>query len=224
MFETISSIAAKLASMKIETILSIVAIAISIITEIKNRKFRQKVFDYDVQKETTRQLEKRTDDIYTRLNSRSSLIPFFITSLKGSKAVYIENRKSIEITLFITLENIGLNSAVDIEFEPYGDKKNKIIKSENDYLNIYFFTEKLSSNHCISNDKIHFILTRKVSSEKLNTANDFISFKIRFKDLLGNTYCQEHRCGYGFLEDGFVYSKNNYSSVPDLIEENIKTE
>lgn len=217
--------------MKIEIILSIIAIVVSVITsafnivfETKNRKFRQKVFDYDVQKETTRQLEKRTDDIYTRLNSRSSLIPFFITSLNGSKAVYIENRKSIEITLFITLENIGLNSAVDIKFEPYGDKKNKIIKSKNDYLNNYFFTEKLSSNHCISNDKIYFILTRKVSSEKLNTANDFISFKIRFKDLLGNTYCQEHQCGYGLLKDKIAFSKSNYSSVPDLIEENIKIE
>ena len=217
--------------MKTETFLSIAAIVVSaislivnIIFEKINRKFRQKVFDYDVQKETTRQLEKRTDDIYTRLNSRSSLIPYFIISLEDSKIAYKINGESTEIKLFITLENIGLNSAVDIEMQPYGDGMEDFIKSDNRFMNTYYISEYLSSNHCISNDKICFVLTKKDLANNFNTVKDFISFKTSFKDLLGNTYCQEHRCGYGFIDNEFIFSMNNYSSVPDLIEENIKIE
>lgn len=217
--------------MKTELILSISAIVVSItslvtnvIFEIKNRKSRKIIFDFDVQKETTRQLEKRTDDIYTRLNSRSSLIPYFIISLEDSKIAYKKNGESTEIKLFITLENIGLNSAVDIEMQPYGDGMEDFIKSDNRFINTYYISEYLSCNHCISKDKINFVLIKKDLANNFNIVNDFISFKTSFKDLLGNTYCQEHRCGYGFVDDEFIFSMKNYSSVPDLIEENIKIE
>lgn len=207
-----------------EIILSIIAIAVSIIALWKNEKHQEIATEFEVEKEKTRQLEKKTDFMLMETSTRSSLIPFFIISLEDSKIIYGKNGESTEIKLFITLENIGINSAVDIKLEPYGDGIEDFIKSDNRSINTYYISEYLSCNHCISKEKINFVLVKINSDKYLNNESDFFSFKISYKDLIGNVYCQEHRCGYGFVDDEFIFSMKNYSSVPMLIEENIKTE
>lgn len=224
MLNIISSIAKKLSSMKIETILSIIAIAISIFTETKNRKFRQKTFDYDVQKETTRQLEKRTDDIYTRLNSRSSLIPFFIISLKGSKGSLRKNRYDNSLNVELCLRNIGKESAVNVDIVPYSEECQENIKIENfdEYKTETF--AMLTNNSAMINEHIFLYMSRDLTNIDINEISDTFFFRITFRDLIGNLYSQNFRAGYSVFDKQIKFVPDNYSSVPMLIKENIKIE
>lgn len=214
--------------MKIEIILSIIAIVVSVITsafnivfETKNRKFRQKTFDYDVQKETTRQLEKRTDDIYTRLNSRSSLIPCFNPSLNQSK-IFVDGFGSGErIRLRIFLINIGKESAVDIKLVPYNSEEKDYIKSRLFNENSYIMCEYLSDNYAFQRGEVNFELILNQQLVNQEETDGCISFKITFKDLLGNTYLQEFSLSYKYHNYSFVFYEINSSIVPRVIEENV---
>lgn len=217
--------------MKIETILSIIAIVVSVITsafniifETKNRKFRQKVFDYDVQKETTRQLEKRTDDIYTRLNSRSSLIPYFNISLGLSKGIYIKDESKNSIIIDLCLVNVGKESAVNVKLGTYEKGSEDLIKFvTNDKYSTFKFYD-LDGDYALSKDKIYLFINKDVSEIDLDNVSDTVYFKIKYKDLLGNTYSQDFMFGYFFSLGDIVFKFDNYTSVPMLIEENIKIE
>lgn len=217
--------------MKIETILSIIAIVVSVITsafnivfETKNRKFRQKVFDYDVQKETTRQLEKRTDDIYTRLNSRSSLIPYFNISLSKSEGRYKIDKFEEAIKIDLCLVNVGKESAVNVKLEAYEKDSEDLIKFETCDKYSTFNYYNLNNDYALSKDKIYLFITKDVSEIDLENVSDTVYFKIKYKDLLGNTYTQEFMFGYFFFCGDINFKFDNYTSVPMLIEENIKTE
>ena len=226
MLNTILSIAKKLSSMKIETILSIIAIAISILTETKNRKFRQKTFDYDVQKETTRQLEKRTDDIFERLKSRSTLIPYLYISVEDSKVMHFREDDEERIIIVINLKNLGKESAIDIELDPHTKNlddyfKGVRIDERNNKVN-YYVNEYFNNGFAISKNNVFFSFSKTIPKEKLTSYYDRVSFNIIFKDLMGNLYRQKFEIEFGYIDYNLFLSSKYYCGAPELIEDKFK--
>ena len=88
----------------------------------------------------------------------------------------------------------------------------------NEQHNSYFLCDYLSKYYAISGDLVEFSLMKEIPLENGGKINNFIRFKVRFKDLLGNLYEQEFEFGYdNYLVKG--YNLKNSSSVPLLIEE-----
>lgn len=88
----------------------------------------------------------------------------------------------------------------------------------NEQHNSYFLYEYLSKYYALYGDLVEFSLTKDIPLENEGKINDFIRFKVRFKDLLGNLYEQKFEFGYdNYLVKG--YNLKNYSSIPSLIEE-----
>lgn len=92
-------------------------------------------------------------------------------------------------------------------FETSNEKENGY--SIYDYLSRYFALPK----ECVT-----FSIVKKIPEDNDGKIVNFIKFKIRFKDLLGNLYEQEFKFGYdNYVVNGF--NLKNFSSVPCLIEE-----
>ena len=76
-------------------LVSIISLVVSTITNRKNRKqdfiYRDKAQEFEIQKEKIRQQERKTDEVFMRLNSRSNLIPYFHLVLDNSKIEKVGN-------------------------------------------------------------------------------------------------------------------------------------
>ena len=101
---------------------------------------------------------------------------------------------------------------------PMGDGLENYFVTVNEKHNSYFLSGYLSKYYAISGDLVEFSLIKEIPLENGGKISDFIRFKVRFKDLLGNLYEQEFEFGYdNYLVKG--YNLKNSSSVPLLIEE-----
>jgi hypothetical protein cdifA_02438 len=204
----------------LELIISIIAIIVSVKVNNKNKvqeqNFNNSMLNLEEQKNALHQQERRTDELFMKLNSRSNLIPFFHIVLDDSKIEKIEGEKKIKLTIGII--NIGKEAANNIMIYPMGDGLENYFVTVNEKHNSYFLSGYLSKYYAISGDLVEFSLIKEIPLENGGKISDFIRFKVRFKDLLGNLYEQEFEFGYdNYLVKG--YNLKNSSSVPLLIEE-----
>lgn len=202
-------------------IVSILSLAISYYVYRETKANNQNVLSFDKQKELVRRQEKRLDEVISRLNSRSNFIPFFNLDLDNKNIKIEKRRQGTFLVLTIKLRNIGKESASNIMLYAYpkeGDFnyyfKDNAVVSDNynveDYLNKYYACPK----QCIT-----FTLSRKL--EGFETFGN-ISFRIKFKDLIGNTYMQNFNFKFGSVENSRCeFSRDNYSSQAELIESNL---
>lgn len=202
-------------------LISILSIIVSIRINKKNNQqnseYRNRTAELAVQKEQIRQQERKTDEIFMRLNSRSNLIPYFHLVLDNSKIEKISNNHSESIKLEIGLINIGIESASNIMIYPMGKGLANYFVTENEETNRYFIYDYLSQYFAFSRECIAFSITRDLPKDNEGRVLDSIRFKIRFRDLLGNLFEQEFRFGYdNYIVNGF--SLNSFSSPPSLIE------
>lgn len=187
--------------------------------ETKNNN--QKTLSFDKQKELVRRQEKRLDDVISRLNSRSNFIPFFSLELDNKNIIFEQRENEKHLVITIKLRNIGKESASNIMLYAYpkvGElnyyfKDNAVVSDKyniEDYLNKYYAFPK----QCI-----RFTLSRKL--EGFETFGN-ISFRIKFNDLIGNTYMQTFNFKFGSVDKSLCeFSRNNYSSQAELIESNL---
>lgn len=201
-------------------VISIIAIIVSVKVNNKNKvqeqNFNNSMLNLEEQKNALHQQERRTDELFMKLNSRSNLIPFFHIVLDDSKIEKIEGEKKIKLTIGII--NIGKEAANNIMIYPMGDGLENYFVTVNEKHNSYFLSGYLSKYYAISGDLVEFSLIKEIPLENGGKISDFIRFKVRFKDLLGNLYEQEFEFGYdNYLVKG--YNLKNSSSVPLLIEE-----
>lgn len=201
-------------------VISIIAIIVSVKMNNKNKiqeqNYNNSTLNLEEQKNALHSQERRTDELFMKLNSRSNLIPFFHIVLDDSKIEKIEGEKKIKLTIGII--NIGKEAANNIEIYPMGNGLENYFVTVNEQHNSYFLCDYLSKYYAISGDLVEFSLMKEIPLENGGKINNFIRFKVRFKDLLGNLYEQEFEFGYdNYLVKG--YNLKNSSSVPLLIEE-----
>ena len=202
-------------------IVSILSLAISYYVYKETKANNQNVLSFDKQKELVRRQEKRLDEVISRLNSRSNFIPFFNLDLDNKNIKIEKRRQGTFLILTIKLRNIGKESASNIMLYAYPKvgvlnyyfKDNSVISDKyniEDYLNKYYAFPK----QCIT-----FTLSRKL--EDFETFGN-ISFRIKFKDLIGNTYMQNFNFKFGAVDNSRCeFSRDNYSSQAELIESNL---
>lgn len=201
-------------------VISIIAIIVIVKMNNKNKiqeqNYNNSMLNLEEQKNALHSQERRTDELFMKLNSRSNLIPFFHIVLDDSKIEKIEGEKKIKLTIGII--NIGKEAANNIEIYPMGNGLENNFVTVNEQHNNYFLCDYLSKYYAMSGDLVEFSLMKEIPLENGGKINNFIRFKVRFKDLLGNLYEQEFEFGYdNYLVKG--YNLKNSSSIPLLIEE-----
>lgn len=91
-------------------IIAALSLIMSIITNKKNSKqnceYREKMQEVEFEKEKIHQRERKIDEMFMQLNSRSNLIPYFHLILDDSKIEKIIHNGSRQIKLVIGLINI----------------------------------------------------------------------------------------------------------------------
>ena len=147
-------------------------------------------------------------------NIRASIIPYFNIVLEDNK---IKNEKN-SLILEIGFINIGKESATNIQLSPkFPDEGLQgYIYSEGYPKKVYYINEYLSQYYATTREKVTFKV--KVDLKNGEKINDFLRFKIKYSDLIGNEYEQEFRCGFYMLDCiGIGYNLNNTSYKPILL-------
>lgn len=207
-------------------IISIGALVVSFITYKNEKQYYKKSYSFDKQKEVIRIQEKKIDDVIARLNSRSSLIPFFNLALNDEDIKMINDGTEDELILSINIINIGKETAANIMLCPFNDNDDikSYFKNNGRIDENYFVYEYLDNYYALSKQSVRFSISTK-PGESDSRGN--ISFKIRFTDLIGNVYEQEFYFIYGPLTDpeansNYCFCRESYSNMPLLVESNIK--
>ena len=203
-------------------IIAALSLTMSIITNKKNSKqnceYREKMQEFEIEKEKIRQRERKIDEMFMQLNSRSNLIPYFHLILDDSKVEKIPLNGSGQIKLVIGLINIRKESATNIMLFPMGEGLENYLETLYEKENSYFIHDYLSQNFALSKDSVTFSIVKEIPKDNDGKIANFIKFKIRFRDLIGNLYEQEFEFGYdNYVVNGFNLKSS--SSVPCLIEE-----
>ena len=203
-------------------IIAALSLIMSIITNKKNSKqnceYREKMQEVEFEKEKIHQRERKIDEMFMQLNSRSNLIPYFHLILDDSKNEKITLNGSEQIKLVIGLINIGKESATNIMIFPMGEGLENYLETLYEKENSYFIHDYLSQNFALSKGSVTFSIVKEIPKDNDGKIANFIKFKIRFRDLIGNLYEQEFEFGYdNYVVNGFNLKSS--SSVPYLIEE-----
>ena len=203
-------------------IIAALSLIMSIITNKKNSKqnceYREKMQEVEFEKEKIHQRERKIDEMFMQLNSRSNLIPYFHLILDDSKIEKIIHNGSRQIKLVIGLINIGKESATNIMLFPMGEGLENYLETLYEKENSYFIHDYLSQNFALFKENVTFSIVKEIPKDNDGKIANFIKFKIRFRDLIGNLYEQEFDFGYdNYVVNGFNLKSS--SSVPYLIEE-----
>ena len=203
-------------------IIAALSLIMSIITNKKNSKqnceYREKMQEVEFEKEKIHQRERKIDEMFMQLNSRSNLIPYFHLILDDSKIEKIIHNGSRQIKLVIGLINIGKESATNIMLFPMGEGLENYLETLYEKENSYFIHDYLSQNFALFKENVAFSIVKEIPKDNDGKIANFIKFKIRFRDLIGNLYEQEFEFGYdNYVVNGFNLKSS--SSVPYLIEE-----
>lgn len=179
-------------------------------------KYRNWQSDFEVYKEKMRQQEKQSDNIMLKLNSRAGLIPYFHLLLDDSNIIFEKNN----IILGVTLINVGKECASNVMLYPMDGKYGleNYFKIENQEKNNHFIHDYLNQYYALPREKVSFSIITEVPKEGNGYVVNFIQFKIRFSDLVGNLYEQKFRFGYdNYMVKGF--NRDNTSYLPKFIED-----
>lgn len=205
----------------IPVLVSAASLFISYYLYKETKSNNQNMLIFDKQKEHIRRQEKRLDDIISRLNSRSNFIPFFNLELDDNNIKFEKQGDETHVVLTVKLKNIGKETASNIMLYEYqnDNNSNKYFKNNKDVSDIYHIDDYLNKYYALPEKCITFSLHRSVNKDK--TYGD-ISFRLKFNDLIGNTYMQVFNFKYEANIDGMCsFSRENYSNQPILLESNL---
>ena len=155
---------------------------------------------------------KRKNDIITKLlveqSTRASVVPYFNIVLRDERIIESNDK----ITLGIGVINIGKQSATNVQLVPKISERglNEYFDSDKGYK--YGISEYLNRYYARPGEEIIFY----IGNFKKESISDFLNFKIKYYDLIGNCYIQEFRFGFdNHLLKGF--NSNNTSYIPELV-------
>ena len=108
--------------------------------------------------------------------------------------------------------NIGKESATNVQLEPMVPKVGLEGYFKSDIGYNYGISEYLNRYYARPGEEIIFY----IGIFKKGSISDFLNFKIKYYDLIGNCYIQEFRFGFdNYLLKGF--NLNNTSYIPELV-------
>lgn len=111
--------------------------------------------------------------------------------------------------MFIELCNIGKDTAVNFKLYPYKEGLMNYFKKTNGLENELFICDYIDKNSAKVDDFITFSAIREIPAS--GKVADFVNFKVRYNDLIGNIYEQEFEFGYdNYQVKGFSMIKNSY--------------
>lgn len=204
-----------LRNIDIATWITIVISAISLIyTIIRNYYSNKRLKRAEKINEENRHKDILIKNLLSDQNIRASIIPYFNIVLEDNK---IKNEKN-SLILEIGFINIGKESATNIQLSSkFPDEGLQgYIYSEGYPKKVYYINEYLSQYYATTREKVTFKV--KVDLKNGEKINDFLRFKIKYSDLIGNEYEQEFRCGFYMLDCiGIGYNLNNTSYKPILL-------
>ena len=204
-----------LRNIDIATWITIVISVISLIyTIIRNYYSNKRLKRAEKINEENRHKDILIQNLLSDQNIRASIIPYFNIVLEDNK---IKNEKN-SLILEIGFINIGKESATNIQLVPrFPDEGLQgYIYSEGYPKKVYYINEYLSQYYATTREKVTFKV--KVDLKNGEKINDFLRFKIKYSDLIGNEYEQEFRCGFYMLDCiGIGYNLNNTSYKPILL-------
>lgn len=204
-----------LRNIDIATWITIVISVISLIyTIIRNYYSSKRLKRAEKINEENRHKDILIQNLLSDQNIRASIIPYFNIVLEDNK---IKNEKN-SLILEIGFINIGKESATNIQLSPkFPDEGLQgYIYSEGYPKKVYYINEYLSQYYATTREKVTFKV--KVDLKNGEKINDFLRFKIKYSDLIGNEYEQEFRCGFYMLDCiGIGYNLNNTSYKPILL-------
>ena len=206
-----------LRNIDIATWITIVISAISLIyTIIRNYYSNKRLKRAEKINEENRHKDILIQNLLSDQNIRASIIPYFNIVLEDNK---IKNEKN-SLILEIGFINIGKESATNIQLSPkFPDEGLQgYIYSEGYPKKVYYINEYLSQYYATAREKVTFKV--KVDLKNGEKINDFLRFKIKYSDLIGNEYEQEFRCGF-YMLDRIGYNLNNTSYKPILLKSKI---
>ena len=197
----------------LETLISIVISIISLIYTILYNGY----LDKRLKKTEKINKENRQQDIFIKnflseQNIRASIIPYFNIVLKDDRIKKEDNILILEIGVI----NIGRESATNIQLSSkISEKELRVYFDSESYprkqYNIY---EYLSQYHAVVGEEITFKIKVKLENREID---DFVKFKIKYFDLIGNGYEQEFMFGFYMLDNCIKYNLNNRSYEPALL-------
>lgn len=203
-------------------IISGLAFILSLISFIYGRKdkkdekyYKESMKEFEKEKENIRRLERNDDKFENRLNLVSTLMPYFDLRLKNINFTTINLDGKPNIKMFIELCNIGKDTAVNFMLYPYKDDLSYYFKKNNGLENELFICDYLEENSAKVGDFIKFSAVREIPAS--GKVAEFVNFKVRYNDLIGNLYEQEFEFGYdNYVVKGFNMKKKSYQ--PKIIE------
>lgn len=168
--------------------------------------------NFDIYKEENRQKDIIIQNLLSEQNIRATIIPYFNIVLKDNRIKKEDNSLILEIGFI----NIGKESATNIQLSPkFPDKglrgyfESKVLPNKQ-----YYIYEYLSQYYAAVREEITFKI--KVDLKNKEKISDFLEFKIKYSDLIGNEYEQEFRFGF-YMLDYIGYNLDNSSYKPILL-------
>ena len=203
-------------------IISGVALILSMINFVYGRKdkkeekyYKESMKKFEQEKENIRQLERKSDIMENRLNLVSTLMPYFDIRLKNINFTNIDLYGKPHLKMIIELCNVGKDTAVNPMLYPYKEGMKGYFKKTNGLENELSACGCIVENSAKVDDSINFSALREIPSS--GRVEDFVNFKVRYNDLIGNLYEQEFEFGYdNYLVKGFNMKKRSYQ--PKIIE------
>lgn len=202
----------------VSLVISFINVGFSISFKIKSDK-ENKI--YLEQKEKIHEIERKNDELYDELNSRSNLIPYFQLVVNESNYKGVVNEEG-KIILKMQLINIGLHSATNIKIINNGSvTEMKFVETSGSSPIEFGIHDYLDEYYALPEGTINFsIQSRPLESKNSNIIVN-IRFKIEFEDVIGNLYEQE----FSFPYDNFIVNgigRNYFSKKPKLIKKAIE--
>lgn len=182
----------------------------------RNAEIQRWKQEFEILKDNKRREEMLNAAALKEIETRANVVPYFNLDLDD------ENIYCYEESLFlkVSVVNIGKESATKVWFDQINSDKeiNLFFKSKVQPSEIYRIDDYLNRNYAMAGEEITFKIAAKLSD--ISRPYDFIRFRIRYSDLIGNVYKQEFE--FGFMEDKpgtYCYNLKSRSDEPEILEE-----
>ncbi|HGH8839108.1 TPA: hypothetical protein ACJOTB_001836 [Streptococcus pyogenes] len=178
--------------------------------EESNKLNEQWKKDFEIYKEEIRQKDMINTKLLTEISTRASIVPYFNIVLNDNRI----KRDKDSLILEVGLINIGKESATNIQLDPlYPEKKLEGYFISKAYPGKqYHIYEYLSQYYAMATEEVTFKIGLNLPEGK--EMSDFLNFRIKYEDLIGNTYHQEFRFGFYMINNSLGYSLDNSSYIP----------
>lgn len=189
----------------------------------RNAEIQRWKQEFEILKDNKRREEMLNAAALKEIETRASVMPYFNLDLAKGK---IESDKN-SLILQVSVENVGKGNATNVQLAMMAPKReiNPYFESASKPHETYGIYDYLDKNSAKAGEDITFTIWANLLDT--NMVHDFITFRMKYWDMIGNVYQQEF-C-FGFYEDGYgnyCFNRKYRSKEPMILRNNcsFKTE